>query len=75
MSHPHPREPHPIIDPTRCRRCGRCMVKAACPSRAVRITRAGAVPSIHAAACDSCMICLSACPAGAVTCPECAPGD
>jgi heterodisulfide reductase subunit A len=53
----------PIVDPTRCGRCGVC--PTVCPYNAITMPAEGAV-KIDDALCQSCGLCISSCPTGAL---------
>ncbi len=54
----------PLIEPTRCLRCGKCA--EACPPHAIAFHK-GAVPRIKYSRCLRCYCCHELCPADAVT--------
>lgn len=54
------------IDSTRCHVCGACLAKAACRGKAIRMIDRGEAPFVDAVRCRGCLICIPACPFGAV---------
>lgn len=54
------------VDDNLCRTCKRCLAGEACRGNAFRMLDKGEPPFIDASRCWGCMICIPACPAGAV---------
>lgn len=55
-----------IIDETRCHACGRCLAQAACRGNAIRVIDRGEAPFLDTSRCWGCMVCIPACPFGAI---------
>jgi TPP-dependent indolepyruvate ferredoxin oxidoreductase alpha subunit len=54
------------IDDARCHVCGKCLAKTVCRGNAIRIIDRGEPPFLDMSRCWGCLICLDACPFGAV---------
>ncbi len=54
------------VDDDLCRVCKRCLASEACRGKAFRILDKGEAPFIDMSRCWGCMLCIPACPAGAV---------
>jgi len=62
--------PFLLIDPRLCQACAACDAKAVCRMRAVVQLERGDLPVIESSRCRGCMICVPACPHGAVSAPD-----
>lgn len=54
------------VDETRCRVCGRCLAGEVCRGNAFIRMEKGESPFLDMSRCWGCMVCVSACPFGAV---------
>jgi len=54
------------IDARTCHTCSICQARLACKTRAIVQIERGEQPAIDASRCRGCMICMPACPFGAV---------
>ncbi|MGC8781148.1 MAG: ATP-binding protein [Anaerolineae bacterium] len=54
------------IDPDACHTCAACRARQACKTRAIIQIERGDLPAIDAGRCRGCMVCIPACPFGAV---------
>ncbi len=54
------------IDPQICHACRRCLGTRVCPTHAIRKIDPDEPPFIDMSLCRRCMVCLSACPIGAI---------
>ncbi len=61
--------PNLFIDPALCRTCERCQARSVCRTRAIRQLEPADLPIIEEERCRGCLVCLPACPYGAVTGP------
>lgn len=63
----HPLPPKlPWIDDSICRACRKCAARQACRVKAILALDPGEPPFIDGSRCYGCMVCLPACPYGAV---------
>jgi TPP-dependent indolepyruvate ferredoxin oxidoreductase alpha subunit len=54
------------VDPQICHVCKRCLARAACQRKAIRIIDKGETPFLDSSRCWQCLSCVKACPFGAV---------
>ncbi len=54
------------IDETRCQVCGECLARQSCRGSAIRFVDRGEPPFLDMSRCWGCLVCLAACPFGAV---------
>lgn len=54
------------VDTYTCRTCSICQARLVCKTRAIVQYERGDLPAIDASRCRGCMICIPACPFGAV---------
>jgi MinD superfamily P-loop ATPase len=54
------------VDDSRCRACGKCLAKQICRGNALRVLDPGEAPFLDMSRCWGCMVCLAACPFGAI---------
>ncbi len=54
------------IDQQACYGCRRCLGARVCPSKAIRSIDPGEAPYIDVDLCRECMVCIPACPSGAI---------
>ena len=54
------------IDTYACQTCSACQARLVCKTRAIVQYERGDLPAIDAGRCRGCMICIPACPFGAV---------
>ena len=66
MTHGTGRNVNLTIDEGRCRVCARCLAKSACRGGAIRVIDRDEAPVIDMARCRGCLVCVPACPTGAV---------
>ena len=55
------------IDPRLCHTCERCQARSVCKTRAIRQLEPADLPIVEVERCRGCLVCLPACPYGAVT--------
>jgi MinD superfamily P-loop ATPase len=55
-----------IIDESRCQVCDDCAAKRQCRINAIRTIDKGEPPFLDTSYCRGCMVCMRACPCGAV---------
>ncbi len=56
----------PRVDRSLCRTCSTCQVRVVCRTRAIVQPERGDLPIIQHVRCRACLVCVSACPHGAV---------
>ncbi len=54
------------IDRCSCQTCARCQARQVCKPRAIVQLEPGDLPIVDATRCRSCLVCIPACPFGAV---------
>jgi len=54
------------VDTYTCQTCSTCQARLVCKTRAIVQYERGDLPAIDASRCRGCMICIPACPFGAV---------
>lgn len=54
------------IDADRCQVCDDCLARHKCRGNAIRIVDRGEAPFLDTSRCWGCMLCMDACPYGAV---------
>jgi MinD superfamily P-loop ATPase len=64
--HPTPSQV-PRIDDDACQVCRKCAARKVCRVKAILAIDPGEAPFIDASLCYGCLICVPACPAGAIT--------
>jgi MinD superfamily P-loop ATPase len=63
----HPLPPVvPRVDDEQCQVCRKCAARKACRVKAIVATDPGEAPFVDGSACYGCLVCLPACPFGAV---------
>lgn len=63
----HPSPPKmPHVDERECQLCRKCMARKACRVKAVLTLDPGEAPLIDGNRCYGCLICIPACPYGAI---------
>ncbi len=55
-----------LVDPERCHTCLKCQVRPVCRPRALVQIEPGELPVIEMDRCRGCLVCVPACPFGAV---------
>jgi Fe-S-cluster-containing hydrogenase component 2 len=61
--------PNVHIDPALCHTCERCQARSVCRTRAILQLEPADLPIVEVDRCRGCLVCLPACPYGAVTGP------
>jgi MinD superfamily P-loop ATPase len=54
------------VDPLRCQTCERCQARTVCKTRALWQLEPAELPVVEMSRCRGCLVCISACPHGAV---------